>query len=179
MLTLPRMNILELFQPIRTFVFDVDGVLTDGGVWVMEDGQQVRRMNTRDGYALQLAVKRGYNVAIISGGNSPAARMRLNKLGVTEVHMGIEDKLAVLTEYMTRHNLDPATVLYMGDDIPDYRPMEAVGLASCPADACTEILRISSYISPVKGGEGCARDVIEKVLKLNDHWSVDTTVASH
>ena len=145
----------------------------------MEDGQQVRRMSTRDGFALQLAIRQGYRVAIISGGTAPAVRMRLHKLGVLEVHMGIEDKLGVLKNYIATNALDPETVLYMGDDIPDYRPMEAVGLPCCPSDAATEILRVSKYISPLKGGEGCVRDVIEKVLKLNDHWSLDTGVVSH
>lgn len=172
------MNILELFQPIRTFVFDMDGVLTDGGVLVLEDGEQVRKMHTRDGYALQLAVKQGYRVAVISGGSSAAARLRLTKLGITDVHMSIDDKLGVLRDYIQTHDLDPQTVLYMGDDMPDLHPMEAVGLPCCPADACTEILHVSKYISPVKGGEGCVRDVIEKVLKLNDHWTLTATPAS-
>jgi 3-deoxy-D-manno-octulosonate 8-phosphate phosphatase (KDO 8-P phosphatase) len=171
-------NILELFQPIKAFVFDVDGVLTDGGVWVLEDGQQVRKMSTRDGYALQLAVKKGYSVCVISGGNSPAVRLRLHKLGIDEVHMGIDEKLSVLQQYMASRKLDPQTVLYMGDDIPDFPPMQAVGLPCCPADAATEILRTCRYISPVKGGEGCARDVIEKVLKLNDHWTMDSGARS-
>ena len=169
---------LELFQPIRTFAFDMDGVLTDGGVWVLEDGEQVRRMNVRDGYALQLAARQGYRVVVISGGNSAAARLRLTKLGITEVHMSIEDKRALLVSYMSTHDLDPQTVLYMGDDMPDHGPMEAVGLPCCPADAATEILRVSRYISPYKGGEGCVRDVIEKVLKLNDDWVVDGVPAS-
>ncbi|TDX01786.1 KdsC family phosphatase [Dinghuibacter silviterrae] len=172
------MNILELFQPIRAFAFDMDGVLTDGGVLVLEDGQQVRRMHTRDGYALQLAIRRGYHVVVISGGNSAAARLRLTKLGITDVHMSIDDKLAVLQQYMAERSLAPHEVLYMGDDIPDLQPMEAVGLPCCPADAATEILRVSKYISPVKGGEGCVRDVIEKVLKLNDDWATDHTPAS-
>jgi 3-deoxy-D-manno-octulosonate 8-phosphate phosphatase (KDO 8-P phosphatase) len=172
------MNILELFQPIRAFAFDMDGVLTDGGVWVMEDGQQVRRMHTRDGYALQLAIRRGYHVVVISGGNSAAARLRLTKLGITEVHMSIDDKLSVLQQYMTGHGLTPQEVLYMGDDIPDLAPLEAVGLPCCPADAATEILRASKYISPVKGGEGCVRDVIEKVLKLNNDWATEHAPAS-
>lgn len=172
------MNILELFQPIRTFVFDMDGVLTDGGVWVLEDGEQVRKMHTRDGYALQLAVKQGYRVVVISGGSSPAARMRLTKLGIADVHMSIDDKLSLLQEIIQTHRLDPQTVLYMGDDIPDLRSMEAVGLPCCPADACTEILHVSKYISPVKGGDGCVRDVIEKVLKLNNHWTHTDTPAS-
>jgi 3-deoxy-D-manno-octulosonate 8-phosphate phosphatase (KDO 8-P phosphatase) len=172
------MNILELFQPIRIFVFDMDGVLTDGGLWLMEDGQQVRRMNIRDGFAIQLAVRQGYQVIIISGGTSGAARLRLQKLGVTEVHMGIEDKRSLLQGYMEQHKTDPKTVLYMGDDIPDLRAMETAGLPCCPSDAATEILSMSRYISPLKGGEGCARDVIEKVLKLNDHWVLDTGLAS-
>ncbi|HTJ11382.1 MAG TPA: HAD-IIIA family hydrolase [Dinghuibacter sp.] len=172
------MNILELFQPIRTFVFDMDGVLTDGGVWVLEDGEQVRKMHTRDGYALQLAVRQGYRVVVISGGSSPAARMRLTKLGIADVHMSIDDKLSLLQEIIQTHRLDPQTVLYMGDDMPDLPPMEAVGLPCCPADACTEILHVSKYISPVKGGDGCVRDVIEKVLKLNNHWTHTATPAS-
>jgi 3-deoxy-D-manno-octulosonate 8-phosphate phosphatase (KDO 8-P phosphatase) len=173
------MNILEIFQPIRAFVFDVDGVLTDGSVWVLEDGQQVRRMSTRDGFALQLAIKQGYLISIISGGNSPAARLRLEGLGVTEVHMGVGDKRAVLEEFISAHQLDRAQVLYMGDDIPDHRPMEAVGLPCCPSDAATEILRLAKYISPQRGGHGCVRDVIEKVLKLNDHWLLDSGLHSH
>ena len=172
------MNILELFQPIRTFVFDVDGVLTDGTVLVLDDGQQVRGMNVRDGYALQLAVRKGYRVAVISGGEAGAVRIRLEKLGVQDIFLGVADKEAVLDEYMGRHSITKGEVLYMGDDMPDYPPMERVGLPCCPVDSATEILRLAKYISPLPGGRGCVRDVIEKVLKLNDAWMIEPGLRS-
>ncbi|MBP6432232.1 MAG: HAD hydrolase family protein [Ferruginibacter sp.] len=172
------MNVLQQFKPITTFIFDVDGVLTNGTLLVLNDGQMARQMNIRDGYALQLAIKKGYRVAIISGGTSDAVKERLNKLGVADVFMKVEDKKEKLLEYCTTHNLKWDEVLFMGDDIPDYSPMQMVGLACCPADAATEIKQISKYISPIAGGNGCARDVIEKVLKLNGHWDLESGVAA-
>jgi len=172
------MNILSKFKPIKTFVFDVDGVLTDGSLLVLNDGQMARRMNIKDGYALQLAVKKGYRVLVISGGTSDAVKQRLDRLGVTENFLQVENKKEKLTEYVAQHDLKWEEVLFMGDDIPDYSAMQLVGLACCPADAATEIKQISQYISPLEGGKGCARDVIEKVLKLNGHWDLDTAVAS-
>lgn len=170
--------LLEKFKSIKTFVFDVDGVLTDGSLLVLNDGQMARRMNIRDGYALQLAVKKGYRVVIISGGTSDAVQERLNKLGVQDCFLKIDNKKATLVEYVAAHQLNWEEILFMGDDIPDYTPMQLTGLPCCPADAAPEIKQISVYISPVAGGHGCARDVIEKVLKLNDHWDLDTTVAA-
>ena len=172
------MNILSKFKPIKTFVFDVDGVLTDGTLLVLNDGQMARRMNIKDGYALQLAVKKGYRVLVISGGTSDAIKYRLDKLGVTENFLQVENKKEKLTQYVAQHDLKWEEVLFMGDDIPDHAAMQLVGLPCCPADAATEIKQISQYISPFEGGKGCARDVIEKVLKLNGHWDLDTTVAS-
>lgn len=172
------MNLLELFKTITTLVFDVDGVLTDGSLTLLPNGVMARRMNVKDGYALQLAVKRGYNVAIISGGNSEEVTDRLNKLGIAEVHMKIVDKLSILEGYLQKNNLSWKEVLYMGDDIPDMISMQKVGLACCPIDAVEEIKEISVYISPVAGGAGCCRDVIEKVLKLRGHWSHDPHVPS-
>ncbi len=172
------MNVLEKFKAIKTFVFDVDGVLTDGTLLILNDGQMARRMNIKDGYALQLAVKKGYKVVIISGGTSDAVQERLQKLGVTDCFLKIDNKKEKLTDYVNTHELNWDEVLFMGDDIPDYTPMQLTGLPCCPADAVAEIKVVSHYISPVKGGEGCARDVIEKVLKLNGHWDLDTTVAS-
>jgi 3-deoxy-D-manno-octulosonate 8-phosphate phosphatase (KDO 8-P phosphatase) len=169
---------LSLFQPIRAFVFDMDGVLTDGKLLLMPDGEMVRRMSVKDGYALQLAIKKGYHVLIISGGNSQAARDRLEKLGIKEVHMGVHHKAKLLQEYLLTHGLEKNQVLYMGDDIPDLEVMQAVGLPCAPADACPEILAISRYISPFTGGEGCVRDVIEKVMKLNQHWSHTVDIQS-
>ncbi|HEX2683300.1 MAG TPA: HAD-IIIA family hydrolase [Ferruginibacter sp.] len=172
------MNVLEKFKTIKTFVFDVDGVLTDGSLLILEDGQMARRMNIKDGYALQLAVKKGYRVVIISGGTSEAVRERLGRLGVQDCFLKIDNKKGTLTEYVSQHGLNWDEVLFMGDDMPDYVPMQLVGLPCCPADAVPEIKQISHYISPIDGGQGCVRDVIEKVLKLNDHWDLDTTIAS-
>lgn len=172
------MNILAKFKPIKLFVFDVDGVLTDGTLLVLNDGQMARRMNIKDGYALQLAVKKGYRVLVISGGTSDAVKQRLDKLGVTENYLQVENKKEKLLQYVSEHGLKWEEVLFMGDDIPDHSAMQLVGLPCCPADAATEIKQISQYISSFDGGKGCARDVIEKVLKLNGHWDLDTTVAS-
>ena len=166
------MNILDLFAPIRTFVFDVDGVLTDGTLMLTEDGHMLRSMNIKDGYAMQLAIKKGYRVWIISGGKSEAVRLRLNRLGVREVYIGIESKKEFLHEIAIVSQIDYGNVLYMGDDIPDYAAMQVCGLPCCPNDAATEIKQVAKYISPYNGGKGCVRDVIEKVMKLNGDWEL-------
>ena len=172
------MNVLELFRKITTFVFDVDGVLTEGNLIVLPDGLMARRMNIKDGYALQLAVKRGYNVIVISGGNSPEVKERLNKLGVANVWMQVNDKKNILQDFVKENNLQQSEILFMGDDIPDYEAMNFVGLPCCPSDAAVEIKEISKYISPLPGGVGCAREVIEKVMKLRGDWKLDTHVKS-
>ncbi len=172
------MNLLANFKNIKTFVLDVDAVLTDGMLILLDDGQMARRMNIKDGYALQLAIKRGYHILIISGGSSDAVKLRLQRLGVVEIFMNVSDKKTVLSEYAEKYSLKWDEILYMGDDIPDLHPMQLVGLPCCPADAVAEIKSISQYISPVNGGFGCVRDVIEKVLKLNDHWHPDISVTS-
>ncbi len=172
------MNVLTNFKEINTFVLDVDGVLTDGSLLLLDDGQMARRMNIKDGYALQLAIKKGYHILIISGGNSKAVKLRLQRLGVVEIFMNVTDKKAILLEYISKYDLKWEQVLYMGDDIPDMIPMQLAGLACCPADAVPEIKNISHYISPVNGGFGCVRDVVEKVLKLNNHWMHDSAVTS-
>jgi len=172
------MSILEKFKSIRTFVFDVDGVMTDGSVLVYETGEQVRRMNTKDGYSLQLAMKKGYQVLIISGGTSEGVRRRLEYLGIQDIFLNVKNKKETLAAYTLTHQLDEKNILYMGDDIPDYAVMQQVGLACAPSDAVPEIRHIAAYISAFGGGQGCVRDVIEKVLKLNGHWEVDTSLAS-
>jgi len=169
---------LHQFKHINTIVLDVDGVLTDGTLLVMPGGLMVRRMNIKDGYALQLAVKKGYHVAIISGGDSPEVKDRLLKLGVTDVYMKVHDKLSVLQEYLLLHGLDAANTAYMGDDMPDYDVMQHVGMPSCPADAAIEIKGLSAYVSPLNGGAGCVRDLIEKIMRVRGDWSEDTTVRS-
>jgi 3-deoxy-D-manno-octulosonate 8-phosphate phosphatase (KDO 8-P phosphatase) len=172
------MNLLELFKPIKTFIFDIDGVLAIDTMIVMPDGELIRSMNSKDGYAMQLAIKKGYNIIIITGGNSEAVKQRLIKLGVKDVFLGVHNKEKLLQEYADQQNLSLSQMLYMGDDIPDYMAMQLVSLPCCPADAVPEIKQICKYISPFTGGYGCGRDVIEKVLKLNGHWDVDTSLTS-
>ena len=169
-------NVLALFKNITCFVFDVDGVLTDGSLLVLPDGVMARRMNIKDGYALQLAIKKGYKIIVISGGRSAEVKQRLEKLGVKDVYMEIEDKVSLLSSMIEKASLQPEEILCMGDDIPDLQMMNLAGLRCCPVDAVTEIKELSQYISPVKGGDGCARDVIEKVMKLRGDWTADVSV---
>jgi len=173
------MNILEKFNPIKAIVMDVDGVLTDGKILLLASLEMARTMNIKDGYALQLAIKKGYHVCIISGATDEGAILnRFKTLGITDVHQGITDKAALLHDKMKAWNVSKEEVLFIGDDIPDLKAMQLVGLACCPADASTEIIEIAHYISPKKGGEGCVRDIIEKVLKLNQDWDHATNTAS-
>ena len=172
------MNIDEQFNRVSTFIFDVDGVLTDGSILVLENGLQARRMNIRDGYALQLAVKKGYRVLVISGAATSPAEDRLRKLGIQELHFGIPDKRLLVQEYMKQHDISKEEVLFMGDDHPDYSAMQVVGLPVCPADAIEDVRTISKYISPINGGQGCVRDVIEKVMRMRGDWQHDTDIAS-
>jgi len=166
------MNLLELFAPINTFVFDVDGVVTDGSLLMTDDGLLLRSMNIKDVYALQQAIKKGYNVWIITNAKCEAVSMRLRKMGVREVHIGVDNKKEFLQEIASATKTKREAILYMGDDIPDYEAMQICGLPCCPADAVDEIKEIAAYISPKTGGKGCVRDVIEKVLKLNRQWDL-------
>jgi 3-deoxy-D-manno-octulosonate 8-phosphate phosphatase (KDO 8-P phosphatase) len=160
----------EAFEHIKTFIFDVDGVLTDGSLLVMPNGELLRTMNAKDGYALQLAVTKGYNVIIISGGSSESVAQRLVGLGVTNAFFNVKNKLEKFKELVVSNSIDSATTLFMGDDMPDLEILKAVYLPCAPADACVEILENAQYISPINGGQGAARDVIEKVLKLKGDW---------
>ena len=148
------MNYLEKFQGINTFIFDVDGVLTNSELILLENGQLLRKMNTRDGYALRRAIEEGYNVCIITGGRSSGVVQRLKKLGITDIYAGVNDKLDAYEEYIDTYSIDPGSILYMGDDLPDYAPMRLVGLSACPRDAAHEIIELCQYISPVEGGKG-------------------------
>ncbi len=161
---------LNKLKDITTFVLDVDGVLTDGSVFVTEAGEQCRTFNTKDGYAIQLAVKCMYRVCIISGGKSEGVRHRLNSLGVDDVFLGAHIKLDIFKKYITDNHIKAANVLYMGDDIPDIDIMKIVALPTCPADSAEEVKAVAQYISPAVGGRGCVRDVIEKVMKVQGKW---------
>ena len=158
-------------ERVRAFVFDMDGVLTDGTLWLPGDGQWVRRMHIRDGYAIQLAVRKGYRVCVISGSDAPPVTERLSRLGVKEVHMMVKDKRAVLRDFLGRAGISPEEVLYMGDDVPDIAVMKTCGVAACPHDAASDVLVVAQYVSPLNGGAGCVRDVIERVLRLHDQWN--------
>jgi 3-deoxy-D-manno-octulosonate 8-phosphate phosphatase (KDO 8-P phosphatase) len=163
----------EYLQYITTFIFDVDGVLTDGTVAITSSGEMLRKMNIKDGYALKTAVDKDYNVCIISGGSNEGVRVRLRGLGITDIYLGAHNKIEQLEEYLDIYNINAKHVLYMGDDIPDLPVMQLVGLPSCPQDAAPEIKAISKYISHKNGGKGAARDVIEQVLKVQDKWDAN------
>jgi 3-deoxy-D-manno-octulosonate 8-phosphate phosphatase (KDO 8-P phosphatase) len=158
------------FGNITTFIFDVDGVLTDGSVWSYAQEEYVRRFYIKDGYAIEKAMQAGYQIAIISGGNEPGVRNRLSFLGIPHIHLGIKDKKQVLKELLLTLQTQTAHVLYMGDDIPDVALMQAVGLPCCPSDATQDAKEASLYISAAAGGRGAVRDVIEKVMRVRGDW---------
>jgi 3-deoxy-D-manno-octulosonate 8-phosphate phosphatase (KDO 8-P phosphatase) len=161
----------EYLEHITTFIFDVDGVLTDGTVTILTDGDMLRKMSIKDGYALKTAIDKGFNICIISGGSNEGVRLRLQGLGITDVYLGAHNKMDQFNDYLTKNNIKKENVLYMGDDIPDYPVMSIVGLPCCPQDAVPEIKNICKYISHKKGGKGAVRDVIEQVLKVQGKWS--------
>ena len=158
------------FKSIRHFIFDIDGVLTDGQLLISENGLPLRTMNIRDGYALQRAVSLGYNVSILSGATGEGLQVRLNRLGIQHIALGIQNKEACFKQWEEAGAVNAREVLYMGDDMPDIPVLKQVALPCAPFDACADVLAVSKYISPKLGGQGCVRDVIEKVLRLHQHW---------
>lgn len=164
------MNYKEKLARCTTFCFDVDGVFTDNVVYLTDAGEQMRTANVKDGYAVQLAVKKGFRIAIISGGKNEMVRKRFEGLGVTDIYLGSSEKEKVFDAFLTKYDLDANDVVYMGDDIPDYAVMKRVGLAVAPADAAPEIKGIAHYVSPKNGGQGCVRDVLEQALKMHGFW---------
>ncbi len=163
-------NFKEALSGVKAFIFDIDGVLSLQTISLNSFGVPGRSVNLRDGYALQLAVKKGYSVGVISGCKSKEYKHRLKTLGVTDVYLGCASKSESFVNFLKKHKIDPENVLYMGDDIPDYKVMKMAGIPVCPADADSEIKQISLYISDKNGGQGCVRDVIEQVLRLHDNW---------
>ena len=163
----------QLLPKITTFIFDVDGVLTNGMLTIMPNGELVRHMNVKDGYAMKTALNNGYRVCIISGGTNEGVRNRLKALGIEDIYLGAHNKIEQYKELVKKYNLHAENVLYMGDDVPDFPVMSIVGLPTCPNDAVPEIKGIAKYISNKKGGEGCVRDVIEQVMRVQEKWNTN------
>lgn len=166
-------NFKQKLTRIKTFLFDVDGVLTNGQVLLLENGEFVRNMNSKDGYALQLAVKKGYRIGIITGGKSQAVKNALEGLGIKDIFLSQYDKLQCYKDYINEHDLKEEEIVFMGDDLPDYEVMKRVGIAACPYNAAHEIKEISIYISNRNGGEACVRDIIEQVMRSQGTWVID------
>lgn len=164
-------NFKEDIAQAEAFFFDVDGVFTDGSIVPLADGDFLRAYNAKDGYAVSYAVKEGYRIFIITGGRGDILYKRFTYLGVTELHLNVSDKLTVLEDIIARHGLSPRNVVFMGDDIPDLECMRAVGIPVCPADASSEIIDASRYVSEFAGGKGCVRDIIEQVLRAHGKWA--------
>ena len=160
-------------KKIKAFAFDVDGVLSPSTIPLGEDGYPRRMVNVKDGYALQLAVKKGYKIAIISGGKGEPIYKRFLSLGIKEIHLNVSKKLPILKDWMEREGLQPEEVIFMGDDIPDLPCMRNVGLPCAPYDACWEAKETAIYISKFSGGYGCVRDILEQVMKAQDNWLTD------
>jgi 3-deoxy-D-manno-octulosonate 8-phosphate phosphatase (KDO 8-P phosphatase) len=163
-------NFKEDLTKVKAFVFDIDGVLSQQTISLNAFGVPNRTVNLRDGYALQLAAKKGYFLGVISGSSSKEYKKRLKLLGVTDIFLNSRSKVDHFNTFLKNHNLNKSDVLFMGDDIPDYEVMKEAGIAVCPSDADSEIKQVAAYISDKKGGEGCVRDVIEQVLRLHDNW---------
>ncbi|MGB0509041.1 MAG: KdsC family phosphatase [Schleiferiaceae bacterium] len=165
------MNYKEIFKNITTVVLDVDGVLTNGDIILMPGMQPVRKMNAKDGYAMQLAVRNGIRMAIITGGRSPEVKERLQGLGITDIYLGASSKMESYEDLKMCYDLKDDEILYMGDDLPDYDIMKLVALAAAPQDAAPEIKAVADYVSPINGGKGCVRDVLEQLLKIQGKWA--------
>lgn len=163
-------NFKEELNHIKAFVFDVDGVFTDGKIFLTGDGAQMRNMNVKDGYAVHHAIKKGYKIGIITGGTCESIRHRFESLGVEDIYISSHNKMEDYHHFLKKYDLADENILYMGDDIPDYQVMKKVRIATCPNDASPEIKEIADYVSHKNGGTGCIRDVIEQTLKTQGAW---------
>ncbi|MBT8236556.1 MAG: HAD hydrolase family protein [Bacteroidia bacterium] len=165
-----KANYKTLLPAIKAFVFDVDGVFTDGTVQITTTGELLRTMSIKDGYAVKQAVEAGYKICVITGGTNQGVEKRLAGLGVTDIHLGVHDKIKILDAFMIENDLKAESIAYMGDDLPDIEAMQKAGVASCPNNAVAEIKAISDYVSHKNGGDGCVRDIIEQVMRVQDQW---------
>lgn len=163
-------NFKEDLVRVKAFIFDIDGVLSMQTISLNSFGVPNRTVNLRDGYAMQLAVRKGYYIGVISGSSSKEYQKRLKLLGVTDIYLNSRAKLDHFNIFLKKYNINKSDVLFMGDDIPDFEVMKEAGVAACPSDADSEIKQVAAYISDKKGGEGCVRDVIEQVLRLHNNW---------
>lgn len=166
-------NFKELLRDIKALAFDVDGVLSANFIPMTPDGEPQRTANIKDGYALQYAVKRGYRIAIITGAVCKSIEVRYRKLGIEDIYTGSSDKITDYENFKDKYGLKDCQVMYMGDDLPDLPVLHKAGISCCPADAAVEVLDIADYISPYEGGKGCARDIIEQIMKSQDKWASD------
>lgn len=161
-------------KKIRAIAFDVDGVLSAETITLSHDGEPLRTVNIKDGYAIQLAQKSGIRIAIITGGDTGAVRLRYARLGVEDIYMKCGVKLKVWNEFLSKYGYNQEEVIYVGDDIPDYEIMKQCACPCCPSDACSDIKAVSVYVSNHKGGHGCGRDIIEQVLRAQGKWLSDS-----
>mgnify|MGYP000704398365 CR=1 FL=1 len=164
------MSYIEKLHKIKALVFDVDGVMTNGQVVLLPDGQQMRQMHSKDGYALQLAIKKGFIVAIITGGSNQAVKERMRGVGITDIYLGASHKDEAMQDLMDTYGLEASEVMYMGDDVPDLGALKLVDLRACPADASDEVKSYCNFVSKKQGGQGCVRDIIEQVMKSQKKW---------
>ena len=167
-------NFKELLAEVEAIVFDVDGVMTDGGIMPLADGDFIRKYNAKDGYALAYAASHGFKIGVISGGFGKTLESRMNRLHIEHTYLGCMDKIAAIDDFIAKTGVQREHIIYMGDDIPDLDVLRYVGIPVAPADACSEVLQTAIYISEREGGDGAVRDVIEQVLRVKGIWALDS-----
>ena len=165
-----KKNYKEVLNSIKAFIFDIDGVLTNGKILITSKGDMYREMDTKDGFAIKYALNKGFKIAIISGGKDKGLEIRLQDLGIKNIFLGFTDKERPFNDFIKNEDIKPNDILYMGDDIPDIKIMKKVLLATCPNDAVIDVKEISDYVSPKNGGQGCVREIIEQVLRVQNKW---------
>ena len=169
-----KRNFKELLADVEAIVFDVDGVMTDGGIVPLADGDFLRKYNAKDGYALAYASSHGFNIGVISGGFGKTLESRLNRLHIEHRYLGCMDKIAAIDDFIAKTGVKRENIIYMGDDIPDLEVLRYIGIPVAPADACSEVLQTAVYVSERNGGEGAVRDIIEQVLRVKGMWALDS-----